>query len=208
LRNELRRIFQLRPAEALGELQALDLMAAMGLPHAREQACARSRELPAAGRALGLSDEELQPLVACLGLYAAEAGVEPLQLGERLMLAADERSGLTDAIRLLSDPPPALQAGAASELYFALEGTPAAAIAAVWTTLDEAGHARLEHYWRELRPVQADITGNDLIAAGHSPGPQFGPALRAALAAKLDRGADREEQLRVALAQLTGGDEG
>lgn len=204
LRNELRRLFGDRPGEALGELQAHGLLGAMGLPDAPGRAMARSRELPRAAQALGLEGEQLQPLAAGLGLYAAEAQVDAAWLGERLALASEERVALTRVVQLVTDPPAALTGGADSEVYFALDGAPPAAIAALWTDANERVRARVVRYWRDLRPMQADVTGEDLIVAGRSPGPKFGPALRAALAAKLDRGADRDEQLQVALESLDG----
>jgi len=59
---------------------------------------------------------------------------------------------------------------------------------------------RLERDAGTLRPTRADISGDDLLTAAIPPGPEIGVGLRAARAAKLDRGADEEEQLRVALA--------
>jgi len=54
--------------------------------------------------------------------------------------------------------------------------------------------------WRGLR---ADITGDDLVAAGFGPAQDFGEALRTALAVKLDHDADRERQLQMAVAVLS-----
>ncbi|MFQ5809500.1 MAG: CCA tRNA nucleotidyltransferase [Armatimonadota bacterium] len=60
-------------------------------------------------------------------------------------------------------------------------------------------------YLHTLRHVAADITGDDLLAEGFSPGPGLATALRAALSAKLDgRAVSRDGQLRVAMAALRG----
>jgi hypothetical protein len=83
-------------------------------------------------------------------------------------------------------------------MFFALRGMQAPTAIALWTVLDQDARVRLEHYWRDLRGTCADIDGSDLIAAGHEPGPNFSAALDSALAAKLDGGANRAEQLRVA----------
>lgn len=199
LRNELRRLFAEAPAEGLGTLQCLGVVEAMGLPSAPRTATRACVLLPAALTALGLELEEIAPLSACLGIYAAWAGVEPTVLSERLMLDAGEGRDLATAARLVAEPPEALLAEAPdSVLHAALRGLPATAIAAGWAALDAAMRTRLERYWRRLRDVAADITGEDLIAAGHQPGPAFGAALEAALVAKLDHGADREEQLALA----------
>ena len=62
---------------------------------------------------------------------------------------------------------------------------------------------RIQQYWRELRHIESDITGDDLLAAGAQPGPAFSQALREALRVKLNTaGASPEEQLRAALEYL------
>ncbi|MCD6361842.1 MAG: CCA tRNA nucleotidyltransferase [Armatimonadetes bacterium] len=204
LRNELRRLFRERSGEALGDLQALGLMSAMGLPEAGEWAVSRCRALPAAVGALALDERQWRPLAACLGIYAAGAELDARELSERLMLDAGERTALIAAARLSGGPPEALDSGRDSEVCFALEGTPPSAAAALWAAVDGPSRARVETWWRELRHVRADVTGHDLINAGFAPDPTFAPALRAALAAKLDRGADRDEQMRAALQAMEG----
>jgi hypothetical protein len=115
------------------------------------------------------------------------------------MLDAGERRDLEQSARLASEPPAELtQPGRDSDLYFALQGVGLSGAAACWTASGAPARGRLERYWRELRCITADIDGQDLIAAGHQPGPRFAEALRAALAAKIDRGRGREEQLRTA----------
>jgi tRNA nucleotidyltransferase (CCA-adding enzyme) len=53
-------------------------------------------------------------------------------------------------------------------------------------------------YFEGLASVRPDVTGHDLVARGAPPGPAIARGLAAALAAKLDRGADRDAQLRAA----------
>jgi len=203
LRNELRRLFAEAPAEGLGTLQSLGLVEAMGLPPAPRMATRAGVALPAALSALSLELEEILPLSACLGIYAGQARVDLQALGERLMLDAGETRELAAAARLLAEPPEALHTEASdSALHAALRGLSPTAAAAGWAALDADTRGRLERYWHRLRNVAADITGQDLIGAGREPGPAFGAALEAALVAKLDHGADRDEQLALALEML------
>ncbi len=199
VRNELRRLFADLPGTALEALQRWELTHALGWPAAPERALARSRELPRAAQALGLTVAQLQPLPASLGLYAAEAGLEPTPLAERLGLDARETAALQRTHELLTETPAAVAGGSDSELYFALEQAPGAAVAALWTAATPSVRERLQYYWRQLRRTRSDVTGVDLIAAGCLPGPGFAAALRAALRAKLDDGAGRDQQLRAAL---------
>ena len=111
----------------------------------------------------------------------------------------------TSAGSLREPPAPVLRGGPDSALWTALQGLPPATLVSLWTGVNEAGRARIEHFWRHLRAVNGDLTGADLIAAGQEPGPAFGRALQAARAAKLDEGADRQRQLEIALRVL--GDE-
>jgi len=134
---------------------------------------------------------------------SSAGGLDPVWLGERLMLDAGERADLAQAARLAADPPAELtEPRKDSDLHFALEGTGLSGAAACWTAVGADARTRLEHYWRELRGITADIDGQDLIAAGHEPGAGFSAALRAALAAKLDTGGDRDAQRSAALRAL------
>ncbi|MEA3402750.1 MAG: hypothetical protein U9R79_16035 [Armatimonadota bacterium] len=203
LRNELRRIFRRAPGEALATLQRLDLLVAMGLNAATDEAMEACGRLPEAETPLGLRLGDRKATAACLGLYAAFSDERAEGLAERLMLAADERDTLVAAAELAAAPPGELAGPVPdSELFFALRGTSQGAAAALWTVLDDEQRSRLEHFWRDLRGTEADISGEDLKAAGHQPGPAFSDALAAALAAKIDRRASAEEQLQVALAML------
>lgn len=203
LRNELAYIFGESPTEGLATLQALNLLEGIGLAPAPGRACEAARLLPRAAGALGISFGAVDLTAVCLGLYAGLSGQDAAKLAARLMLDACARDALVEAAAISDAPPPVLtEGGSASETFFALRGLCPEAALAAWTVLDGPARSRLELYWRELRAAVADIDGADLIAAGHAPGPDFAMALRAALAAKLDRGADREQQLAVALEAL------
>lgn len=69
--------------------------------------------------------------------------------------------------------------------------------------LARAGGAEwLDEWRRDWRLVKLEITGADLLAAGVPEGPAIGAGMRAALAARLDRGVTgRERELGVALAE-------
>lgn len=199
LRNELDAIFREAPARGLAILQELGLLEGMGLAPASEWACGAAGLLPGAARALGIDPTRADMLAAGLAVYAGLSGQEPAVLAERLMLDACARDAVIEGAEMIANPPGVLAKHARpSELFFALRGTWPEAGMALWTGLDEAGRDRLERYWREVRGACADIDGSDLIAAGHEPGPGFSGALDTALAAKLDEGASRAGQLRVA----------
>jgi len=204
LRNELRRIFDEAPAEGPAVLQELGLIEAMGLRPAPERALAASALVREAEGALRFAGGDIRWTPVCLGIYAGLSGEDAGGLGERLLLDGRERSGLREAARVVAEPPARLLTGGTdSELYLALALTTAIGAVACWTVLQPEARRRLERYWRELRDISADITGADLIAAGYRPGPSFSDALTAALAAKLDRGAGRDEQLHTALGVLS-----
>ncbi len=203
IRNELRRIFAVSPAGALTAIQNLGLIEAMGLPPADEPVMTRCGRIEQAAQSLGLAIDGPTALAACLGLYAQGVGVGPDDLAERLMLDGAEQDGMAQACALVHSPPDQLLGGGPdSELFFALESVRAAGALACWAASGDAERSRLEHYWRALRGTRAEITGADLIEAGHEPGPEFSAALRAAASAKIDHGADRDAQLRAALSTI------
>ncbi len=199
LRNELAVIFREAPARGLTALADLGLFAGMGFASATRGACEAARLLPRAARAIGIDLSETDTLPACLAVYAGLSGQDPAALAKRLMLDACARDAVMEGAGAVSEPPRVLcDPAGASEMVFALRGLCSAAALAVWTVLDDDGRGRLERYWRELRGTCADIDGSDLIEAGYQPGPGFTDALDAALAAKLDHGAGRDEQLSAA----------
>ncbi len=203
LRNELRVIFHETPARAVAALQKLGLFEAMGLMQASRQACEATAHIREAAGALGIDLARIYPMATCLGMYAALSGQRAAELTARLMLHARSRDAFLHAAAVVARPPRVLlEDASASETFGELcRMRPEAALAA-WTILDRPGRARLERYWHELRGTCVEISGTDLIAGGHRPGPGFTGALDAALKAKLDEGADREQQLSIALKAL------
>lgn len=203
LRNELDCIFREAPARGLAMLQRLGLFECMGLAAASADACEAAALLPRAARELEISLDAAGPTAACLGVYAGLSEQDPVELAARLMLDACCRDAVYEASALIVNPPDVLTGDARdSELFFALRGMGPATALALWTTPGDAARERLAHYWCDLRGAQADIDGADLMAAGYEPQPAFSVALQAALVAKLDRDAGREEQLAVALSTL------
>ncbi|MEN6545497.1 MAG: hypothetical protein ABFE07_05590 [Armatimonadia bacterium] len=117
-------------------------------------------------------------------------------------LTVGERKAVAAAAEAVSAPPAALVAGKAlnSDLRRLGDALPLAALLAICARHPSA--RRSVERLRDLQNVCLDINGEDLQAEGFAPSPGFRPALEAALAAKLDRGADRAAQLSTALAVL------
>jgi len=200
LRNELECIFLEAPTRGLAKLQELRLLDGMGLAEAPPEACEASRLFPRAARDLGVDLSEFHPLGCCLAVYAGLSAEGPADLAVRLMLDAQVRDDIMQGAALIKHPPAVLGRPASdSELFFALRGVRQPAAVALWTALDDDGRKGLRRYWRRLRGVCCDVRGHDLIEAGRVPGPGFSAALDAALRAKLDEDAGRDEQLAVAL---------
>ncbi len=141
-----------------------------------------------------------------LGLLAHEAGTDLATLTGCLQVATEARRSLRTALAMLSSPPPELSESEVSpaDLYFALAKADLVTAAALWARGDAAARRRIAWYWLDLRDVRADVTGEDLLAAGATPGAGFAAALDEALRVKLnDAAAGREEQLKAALDVLS-----
>jgi tRNA nucleotidyltransferase (CCA-adding enzyme) len=141
---------------------------------------------------------------AALVLAAAALQVAPAQLAaslEALAFAAGPR----DAILAAATGAPALaeQLAAArrpSEIADAAAGAPVELVALAGALGDAQAAAAAERWLGDLRHVGLEIDGDDLLAAGVTPGPALGAGLRAALAARLDGLASgRDQQLAEAL---------
>ena len=162
------------------------------------------RDPEPARRALALLPDDGDPAV--LVIAVASMGVAPgelTQMLERLAFEAHERDAILAA------------ASGATGLAASLQGArrPSDVAAAVGAAGPEAvalagalGPADAARSWLEqLRFVQLEIDGRDLLASGVESGPALGQGLRAALAAKLDglaqgRDAELAEALRAASA--------
>lgn len=131
-----------------------------------------------------------------LVVLGATASADPGALG----FTAAER----EVVRRARDAPrlarAARAAPSASAVAAALRGEPVEAV--VLAGADGAERA-VRRWLDELRHVRLAITGDDLLAAGLSPGPVVGRALRHALDLRLDGelGDGRDAQLAAALAE-------
>jgi len=88
-----------------------------------------------------------------------------------------------------------------SEVVACLEGFSELALAVAYV-LHEGAHATLNDYLARWRFVQAETTGDDLIALGLTPGPQFKFILWELRAARLDGQVRDREGERVLIDKL------
>jgi len=162
-------------------------------------------EMPAALEALDAPRTGRSAALARLALVAYDAGTAAATLIDYLQLSGEAGASLTQAMAVLTTPPPQLTATSVSpaDIYFALEAYGLVAVAALWVSGGEVARQRIQQYWRDLRHIESDITGDDLLAVGAQPGAAFSQALREALWVKLNAAsASPEEQLRAALEYL------
>lgn len=139
--------------------------------------------LPADGR------RDLTTLAACCAGMQADLLVRWL---DHLQFPAGDRDVVAAASRWVTGAP-LRAARTPSEIARAARGAPAEAVAL-------AGGANARAWLGELRHVRAEITGDDLIAAGVPQGPEIGERLQRALDARLDGLAvGREAELAAAL---------
>ena len=137
-----------------------------------------------------------------LAALAVLTGPRADQMAAGWGLTAGERKAVVAASEAISAPPAAFIATEAlnSQLRRLGDALPLAALLAVWARIP-AARRNIERF-RDLQNVRLDLNGEDLQAEGFAPSPGFRPALEAALAAKLDRGAGRASQLAAALSVL------
>lgn len=159
----------------------------------------RLESTPAALTALKIGGRQWPFLLGAL-CARGEAGpaIERLRLdaAARVVVEAMAEAARRPLPRVLSSRAPILE----SRLAEALEPFANGERVVYWLRGSAIARQRLERDADVLRRTRADISGDDLLTAGIPPGPAIGSRLRAARAAKLDHGADAEEQLRVALA--------
>jgi len=152
-----------------------------------------------AARALALLDGDGDR--GALALATASMSLSPRVLAallDRLAFPAGQRELIVAAASGSRDLARALErASLPSEIAAAAAGSPAESVALAGA-LGPAAAAR--RWLSQLRHVELEIDGSDLVAAGVLPGPRIGAGLRAALAAKLDGEVDgRAEELARAL---------
>ena len=173
------------PCLVFEQVEALNPMA---LPEgfvARPSGIAEALELlPPDGR------RDLLVLAACCA--AIEAGLLQRWL-DHLQFPAGDRDTVAAASRWVTGAPLRGASGPA-EIARAARGAPVEAVVL-------AGGENARRWLEELRHVRLEINGDDLIAAGMTPGPELGARLQRALDAKLEgRVAGREQELAAALA--------
>lgn len=189
--TELRLLVRKAPAlEALRSADELGLLAALH-PRLRLDPALTAQALELIG------DDEQRPLAALASIAGGLRRDELRPLLDRLAFPAAER----DAIVAAAVDGPALAerlAGAErpSEIAAAAAGRPAAQVALAGA---DGAPEPARRWLSELRHVVADVSGDDLVAAGVPEGPGVGRGLVAALAAKLDEGATPDRQLAAAL---------
>ncbi len=155
-------------------------------------------ELLRAQADLGIRADASMLTAATLGLLLEPGEMEQWLAG--WPLTAEEQKAARQAALLAHQPPDVVfsTTSESSKLYAGLRGSVGAALLAGWAAGNANVRSNLKRYHRELADVEADVTGDDLVARGYRPGPSFKAALEAALKAKLDDGADREEQMTAA----------
>lgn len=190
-------------AEALRLLGDWGGLEPLGLPDPRPRADVL-RALLIAGRRLSVRGTD--------ALVPATLAVlpEPPRVADWVStwpLTAQERVDAQQAAAMVLEAPAALFSTGvkSSTLYLVLKSVASAGLMAAWAAHGAPVRANIERYARQLAHMRSDICGDDLIRAGFEAGPAFKSALGAALAAKLDGGADPAEQLRVALTVLKAG---
>ncbi len=193
-------------ADVLVRMGELGLLSSMHLSGpVSHELHGKLQRLPTVLEALGAPGTGRAAALARLALVAHDAGIAAATLIDYLQLPGKEGASLTQALAALASPPPQLMAASVSpaELYFALEHYHIVTAAVLSISEPSMAGKRIQQYWRELRHVESDITGDDLLAAGAQPGPAFSQALQEALRVKLNNpGASPEEQLRAALEYL------
>jgi tRNA nucleotidyltransferase (CCA-adding enzyme) len=193
---------------------ALARLVDLGLDGALDPALAVDAGLAAraARAARAASATGAVPALAALAALVAAAPVGLAQWLDGLGLSADDRErvargarsgpSLAATLRRPGDAP--LTASALRELL-AREPPEALALALVLGAPAEP----IARYADVLRFVRLSIDGDDLLSAGVQPSPALGRALAETLRRKLDgQVADRDEELRVALALARGEEDG
>ncbi len=190
-------------AEALGLLAGWRALEPLGLPDPRPRADVLRALLIARRRlSVGETDALVPATLAVLP--------EPRRVADWVStwpITAQERVDAQQATAMALEAPAALFSTdvKSSTLYLVLKDVASAGLMAAWAAHGVAVRANVERYALQLAHVRSDICGDDLIRAGFRAGPVFKSALGAALAAKLDCGADAAEQLRVAFTVLKAG---
>ena len=193
-------------ADVLARMGELGLLGTMHLGSSLSgELRRRLGEVPAVLAALDAPRTGRAAALARLALLSHDASTAAATLIDYLRLSGEDGASLTQALAALASPPPQLTAASVSsaELYCALEHYHIGTVAVLSVSGQAVAGRRIQQYWRELRHIESDITGDDLLAAGAQPGPAFSQALREALRVKLNTpDASPEKQLQAALEYL------
>jgi tRNA nucleotidyltransferase (CCA-adding enzyme) len=187
--------------DLLGETEmpaALDRLRELGIDRGLHPALEADSAIAAAS-ALGSAETGAERRLSALAALVSKApdDLEPwldtlaLGRGDRMRVAAAARQGPSLPRALRAELPP-------SALQALLRCEPAETLAVALAHGAPAGP--IHRFIADLRDVQLEITGDDLVAAGVAQSPAIGRALDATLRLKLDgRVSGREEELRTAL---------
>jgi tRNA nucleotidyltransferase (CCA-adding enzyme) len=186
----------------LAELEvaaAVERLAELELDRALHPALRADADLVASA-ALAAGETGADRVLAALAALVQPAAWELQAWVDSLQLARDERDRVLRAARIAESLiAPLRRKLAASVLYDLLVHEPPESLALALAL--GAPPEPVLHFVRDLRGVQLEITGEELIAAGIPEGPVIGRALAETLRRKLDgRISGREEELETALA--------
>lgn len=201
------------PSAALVALEQLGALAALHPRLRFDPALAGSALSLLASAVDGVAPGDTRPDLLLLAVLlrpmtdgpSEEVESEMRALMDGMELPAPERDlVLRAATRADSFADALANARESSEIYeiASRESLETVALAGAWGELSRSGADVAAHRWMtELRNVRLEITGEDLLAAGLSEGPEIGLRLQAALCAKLNgKLADgREAELAAAL---------
>jgi tRNA nucleotidyltransferase (CCA-adding enzyme) len=153
-----------------------------------------------AGAALAAGETGADRVLAALAALVQPAAWELQDWLDGLQLARDQRDSVLRAARIAESlVAPLRRKPRHSVLYDLLVYEPPEALALALAL--GAPPEPVLHFARDLREVQLEITGEELIAAGIPESPAIGRALAETLRQKLDgRVSGREEELETALA--------
>jgi tRNA nucleotidyltransferase (CCA-adding enzyme) len=198
----------LRGVERLAELGLLPVLdPALELDDAARERLREARAAHDWYRLEGIADPSVQAWRLLLMALAEGMGDEGLErLAVRLMLAGEDRRLLTGfparlaAVREVLDARDAPRPHQAAE---ALEPLSGEELLLLMAQGGEAVRAWVRRFLTELRHLEVNVRGADLLAAGVPPGPRIGSALKAVRRARLDGEIGEGEELRYALQALT-----
>jgi len=190
----------------LGVLRALDPL--IDLAGATGERLRNARAAHDWYRLEGISDPPVKAwrllLMALAGDFAA-ADLD--RLADRLMLAGEDRSLLTGFPVRLASARAALQANRGRvphRVVDALEPLSGEELLLLMAEEGEANRVQIRRYLTEMRGLKLELRGADLLAAGVPQGPWIGEALNATHRARIDGLIGDGEELRFALAFLSG----